>query len=167
MTLTYINITHWGWVTHICVGSLKIIGSYNGLLPGRSQAIIWTSAGILLIGRLGANLGDILIQIPRVSFKEIRLKVSSAKWRPFCLGLNVLMNKSHRYGHVWWHIHHSVIIAIVSATTRYTNQWNTFSIRWIIDYPIILSFTWGNTISFQDKQMVNRTGKHSYLRKNG
>ena len=27
----------------------------KGLLPGRRQAIIWTNAGILLIGPLGAN----------------------------------------------------------------------------------------------------------------
>ena len=30
-----------------------IIGSDNGMLPGRRQAIIWTNAGILLIGHLG------------------------------------------------------------------------------------------------------------------
>ena len=30
-----------------------IIGSDNGLSPGRRQAIIWTNAGILLIGSLG------------------------------------------------------------------------------------------------------------------
>ena len=33
---------------------------------------------------------EILIEIPTLSFKKMRLKVSSAKWRPFCLGLNVL-----------------------------------------------------------------------------
>ena len=27
----------------------------------------------------------------------MRLKVSSAKWRPFCLGLNVLMACEHKY----------------------------------------------------------------------
>ena len=42
-------LTHWGRVTHICVGKLTIIGSGNGLSPGRRQAIIWTNAGILLI----------------------------------------------------------------------------------------------------------------------
>ena len=31
-----------------------------------------------------------LIEIPTFSFKKMRLKVSSAKWRPCCLGLNVL-----------------------------------------------------------------------------
>ena len=41
--------THWGQVTHICVNKLNIIGSDNGLSPGRRQAIIRTNAGILLI----------------------------------------------------------------------------------------------------------------------
>ena len=82
--------THWGRVTHICVGNLAIIGSDNGLSPGRRQAIIWTSAGILLIGPLpGANFSEILIGIQTLSFKKIHLTMSSAKWRPFCPGLNV------------------------------------------------------------------------------
>ena len=44
------SLTHWGRATHVCVGKLTIIGSDNGLSPGRRQAIIWTIAGILLIG---------------------------------------------------------------------------------------------------------------------
>ena len=85
-------LTHWGRVTHICVGELTIIGSDNGLSPGRRQAIIWTNAGILLIEPLGTNFSEILIGIQIISFKKMRLKMSSAKWRPFCLGLNVLMH---------------------------------------------------------------------------
>ena len=85
-----ISLTHWGRATHISVSKLTIIGSDNGLSPGRCQAIIWTSAGILLIGPLGTNLNEILIEILTFSFKKMRLKVSSAKRRPFCLGLNVL-----------------------------------------------------------------------------
>ena len=50
------ELTHWGRETHICIGKLTIIGSDNGLSPGRRQAIIWTNAGILLIGPLGKNL---------------------------------------------------------------------------------------------------------------
>ena len=46
-------LTHWGRVTHICVNKLTIIGSDNGLAPGRHQTIIWTNDGILLIGPLG------------------------------------------------------------------------------------------------------------------
>ena len=77
-------------MTHICVGKLTIIGSDNGLSPGRRQAIIWTNAGILLIGALGTNFNEMLIEILTFLFMKMRLKVSSAKWRPFCLGLNVL-----------------------------------------------------------------------------
>ena len=38
--------THWGRVTHICVGKLSIIGSDNGLSPGRRQAITRQMAAI-------------------------------------------------------------------------------------------------------------------------
>ena len=84
------GLTHWGRVTHICVGNLTIIGSDNGLSPGRRQAIIWTNVGILLIGPLGSNFSEMLIEIHTFSFKKIHLKMSSGKWRPFWLGLNVL-----------------------------------------------------------------------------
>ena len=86
----YTWLAHWGRVTHICVGNLTIIGPDNGLSPGRRQAIIWTNAGILVIEPQGTNFREILIGIHTLSFKKIHLKMSSAKWRPFCLGLNVL-----------------------------------------------------------------------------
>ena len=47
----------------MCIGNLTIVGSDNGLSPGRRQAIIWTNAGILSIGSLGTNLSEILIEI--------------------------------------------------------------------------------------------------------
>ena len=84
-------LTHWGRVTHICVSKLTIIGSDNGLSPGRRQAIIWTNAGILLIGPLGTNFSEILIGTQTFPFKKMHLKMSSAKWRPYCLGLNELI----------------------------------------------------------------------------
>ena len=87
------KLTHWGHVTHICVGKLTIIGSDNSLSPGRRQAIIWTNAGIMLIRPLGTN-SEILIGIQTFSFKKMYLKMSSAKWRPFCLGLYVLTDAS-------------------------------------------------------------------------
>ena len=83
-------LTHWGRVTHICVSKLTIFSSNNGLSPGRHQAIIWTNAGILLIGPLGTNFSEILIEIYSFSFKKMHLKMSSGKWRQSCLGLNVL-----------------------------------------------------------------------------
>ena len=85
-----VSINSRGRVTHTCVSKLTIIVSDNGLSPGRRRAIIWTNAGIMPIGPLGTNFGEIFIAIHTFSFKKIYLKMSSGKWRPFCLGLNVL-----------------------------------------------------------------------------
>ena len=93
--LYHSELTHWGRVTHICVGDLTIIASDNGLSPGWRQAIIWTNAGILLMGPLGTNFSEILIQILIFSFKNMRLKASSAKLRPFCTGNNELNQMHH------------------------------------------------------------------------
>ena len=75
---------------HICISKLNIIGSDNGLSPDRRQAIFWTIAGILLIGPLGTNFSEILIEIHAFSFKKMHLNMLSVKWRPFCLSLIVL-----------------------------------------------------------------------------
>ena len=92
-------------MTHICVRKLTVIGSDHGLSPGRRQAIIWSNAGILLIGPLRTHLmnkqwtnNEIIIEIHTFSFKKIHLKMSSEKWRPFCLGLNVLSILPEEYG---------------------------------------------------------------------
>ena len=69
----------------ILVSKLTTIGSNNGFSSGWRQAIIWTSAGILLSGPLGTNLGEIVIEIHAFSLK----KMSSANRWQCCLGLNV------------------------------------------------------------------------------
>ena len=51
-----------------------------------------------------------LIEIHSFSFKKMHVKMTSAKWRPFCLSLNVLMSPengsfllcSHYSGSVWY-----------------------------------------------------------------
>ena len=77
-------------MTHICVGKLTLIVSDNGLSPDRRQAIIWTNAGLLSIGPLRTNFSENVIKIQQFSLKKMHVKMSSAKWRPSCLGLNVL-----------------------------------------------------------------------------
>ena len=52
--------------------------------------IIYTNAGILLIGPLATNFSEILIEMYMFSFKKMHLKMSSGSWGPLCLGLNVL-----------------------------------------------------------------------------
>ena len=44
----------------------------------------------MLIKPLGTNFSETFIEIHIFSFKKMPLNVSSAKCRPFCLGLNVL-----------------------------------------------------------------------------
>ena len=70
-------------MTHKCVSKLTIIGSDNGLWPGRRQAIICTNAGILLFSLIETNFSEILLKIHTFSFKKMHLKMSSATWRPF------------------------------------------------------------------------------------
>ena len=59
-------------MTDICIGNLITIGYDNGMSPGWRQAIIWTNAGIFLIGSIWTNFSE------------------SAKWWPFCLSLTIL-----------------------------------------------------------------------------
>ena len=115
LMITVSPLTHWGRVTHICVGKLTIIGSDNGLSPERRQAIIWTNAGILLIGPLGTNFSEILIEIQTSVLNKIRLKISSSKCCSFRLGLNVQTNNGygtancdiHRHILLEWKIYHT------------------------------------------------------------
>ena len=143
--LATMSLIHWGRVTHICVNKLTIIGSDNVLSPGRRQAIIWTNAGILLIGNLGTNCSEILIESRPFSFKKMHLKMSSGKRRPFCLGLNVLIgilqgplsfryfqtNKQRFYSH-WVTLTKRLARSITSATLnchQHYYRWNNF--QWI------------------------------------
>ena len=86
----YSILTHCGREKHICVSKLAIIGSMS--LACRlfgTKPIIWTNAGILLIGHLWTNFSEILSKIHTFSFNKMNLKVSARSW-PFCLSLNEL-----------------------------------------------------------------------------
>ena len=80
---------HLGHMTHISISKLTIIGSDNGLLPGWHQAIIWTNARILLIGHLGTNLREIVIEVCIFSFKNafenVVRKMGAISSRPLCI----------------------------------------------------------------------------------
>ena len=71
-------------MTHICVGNLTTIGSDNGLsAPSHYLNQCWNIVNCTPRNKLQWNVNWI-------SYKKIHLKMSSGKWRPFCLGLNVL-----------------------------------------------------------------------------
>ena len=83
---THDQLTHWGRVTHLCVGKLSIIGSDTGLSPGRRQAIIWTNTGILLIGPLGTNFNrNSNIFIQENAFENVVCEMASILSRPQCV----------------------------------------------------------------------------------
>ena len=59
---------------HICVGNLTIITSDIGPPPGWHQEIIYTNVGILLIGPIGTDCSEHLIEIHIFLFKKMHLK---------------------------------------------------------------------------------------------
>ena len=159
----WVFLTHLGRVTHICVTKLTIIGSDNGLSPGRRQAIIWTNAGILLIGALGTNVSEILTKIYTFPLKKMHLKMSSGKRRPSCLGLSVLMTSSvahsdavwwHRTGSTWWHqaiTWTNADFFIKSCSVAFT--WEQFQLNWV------RSLRWGSLVTFC--QVITKPGNNT------
>ena len=135
-------------MTHICVSYLTIIGSEIGFSPERRQAIFWTNAGILLIGPLGTNFSKISSKIHTFSFKKKHLNMSSVKWRPFYLGLNVLKiqdccmqycNKSVILMQVFISELFAMIKILLTVLTKIWNVWKIcgliiFFIKW--DLPL-------------------------------
>ena len=115
-------LTHWGRVTHICISKLTIIGSDNGLLPRRHQAIIWTNAEILLIRPLGTKFNEIFIKNHTFSFKKMHLKMLSAKWRPYCLGLECVKNGSY-YGTYMYNSTHLVVLRLEYSKIIWSITW--------------------------------------------
>ena len=150
------GLTHWGRVTHICVSELTIIASDNGLSPGRRQAIIWNNAGLLLIEPLGKNFSEISIGIQTFSFKKMHLIMSSAKWRPFCLGLNVLTFLLGTVIAMYW----DICWARPRGGYRYVLDKQNNAVR----YPgAVLSFALGVSNHDQANLRLNGLpGHHSY-----
>ena len=97
-------------MTHICVGTLTIIGSDNGLSPDRRQAIIWTNDGILLIGPLGRNKlqwnlkRNSYIFIQENAFENLVLKMAAILFRPQCVKQTHCVAWSRFLNHRRWAI---------------------------------------------------------------
>ena len=78
------------WPIYASEKNIPTIGSDNGLLPVRCQAIIRTNVAILSIRPYGTYFSEISLKIQKVSFTKMHLKRSSAKWQPLRLSLNML-----------------------------------------------------------------------------
>ena len=67
------------FILDLCVNKLTNIGSDSSLSSDQCQAIIWTNVEILIIGLLGTNFSEILMEINKFSFKKMYLKLLSWK----------------------------------------------------------------------------------------
>ena len=129
----------------------------------RRQAITWSNAHALSIGPLWTHFSEIWIKIENFSFKKMRLNISSGKWWPFCLGLNVLItwtglcgsqgyapvHKANRSTALTWWRHQmetfSALLALcagkspVPVNSPHKGQWRgalifSFNYAWINDW---------------------------------
>ena len=124
-TYKILRLTHWCRVTHICVVKLTIIGSNNGVSLGRRQTIIWTNAGILLIGPWGTDFSEILIEIQICLLTKMRAKMSSVQFCPFHFALNVLRDLE------WWSMEINIdFILWCYALSRAKHKTNNTITKW-------------------------------------
>ena len=109
------------------------IGSDNGLSPIRRQAIISTNTGLLSTGPLRTTFSEIFIKIQNFSFGKMHMKISPAKWRPFCPGGDelthqgwvtciIIISKQGHHWFRWW-------LITCLAPSHYLTQCCLFSIR--------------------------------------
>ena len=73
-------LTHLPLAPHICVIKRRQTS------PVRRQAINWTNTELLSIGHIENKPQSNFDQSINFSFMKMHLKMSSAKWRPFCQG---------------------------------------------------------------------------------
>ena len=113
------TLTHWGRVTHICVGKRTIIGPDNDMSPGRHQAIIWTNAWVLLIKTLETNFSDSLIEIQifwlkNKTLENVSCEMLSISSRPQCVNSLRPSDASMRR----WTNHHCFRYWLVAGTAQ-------------------------------------------------
>ena len=149
--MTVYSLTHWDRVTLICVSKITVIGSDNGLSPGRRQAILWANAGILLIGPFGTNFSEISIKIHICSFKKMYLKMLSGKSaailsRPQCvndLGTGIENQVITAITEVpAWQIPISSLDSGMTESAPYPNNWSKIIDKAIMMSGIESSSTW-------------------------
>ena len=92
------KLTHWGQETHICVDNLTMIGSDNGLSPGRRQAIIriqcWNIVNWKLRNILQWNINrNVYIFIEENAFESVVRKMAATLSQSHCV--NFLSKKGH------------------------------------------------------------------------
>ena len=65
----------WIWLALIQIMACCLFGT---------KPLVKTNAGLLSIGPLQTNFSEVLIKLQNFSLTKVLLKMSSAKWQPFC-----------------------------------------------------------------------------------
>ena len=131
------------------VSELTIIGSANDLSPEWCQAIIETNVGILLTAHIGANFNAISIAILTFSFKKIYLKMSSGKWQPSGLSLDVSTKFRLKCSILHLQIMLQTYYVIVDSKSVDSSH-----IQYLVSLPISLTF---KTQSFNIAKTIHET----------
>ena len=121
-----------------CIHANKpnIIGSDNGLAPTNRQAIFLSNGGILLIGPLGTNFSEIIIEIYTFSFKKMHLECRLQNGGHFAshqcanhalISVNLICYKRPLVGYIYAvypikYIHH---VVLKDHSLHALSQWET------------------------------------------
>ena len=89
-------LTHWGRMTHICIGDLTTIVSDKGLSPNQRQVINCTNAEVLLIEPLGTKFygnfnRNSYIFIQANAVENITRKVADILSWPQCVLMELIL----------------------------------------------------------------------------
>ena len=88
-------------------------------------------ARILITEPMGTNFCEILIKIYAFSFRKMHLMMLYGKWRPFCLGLNVLR-----------HVLYLLCIYILSSNIKMKQLSKVHVNPWWLNILFLFSVAW-------------------------
>ena len=118
------------------------IGSRNQLRPARCQVIIISNVNFVSTGSVRTNCSEILIYMQQLSHTKMDLNISSAKWGPCGLGLDVISKprKLYQSGTTtsirWWRFQMETLSALLTLCARNSPVPGEFPAQW----PVTPSF---------------------------
>ena len=89
------------------------------------------SKPMLSIGPLGTNFSEISIKIQNFSFMKMHLKISCAKWRPFCPGGQTLTYVVHSPAVV---ICVNLHMSSLNSSIFMAGMWTLYHLHWYDEY---------------------------------
>ena len=110
--------------THICVSKLRTIGSDNGLSPDRRQSIIWTRAGVLV---LGTRTRSTRVLNFWYSYCTRTRELQSNSTRTCTRTRGQVLRYSYEYWHEYWYSMVHLMICDVRVKKHHTCQINSLT----------------------------------------